>query len=645
VRHGGGVRHRRAETGVTILLAFAAVAVAVCALEGLGMLAIRGAGRLVGGSPPWDAPGVRGAVGVVVLSVVASVAAPTGTPMRLPFAALVTAGLAAAFWYAWRARAKTVDRRVLGLRIGVLVVLGAWVTIWALARPLWNLCDDPTAYLPLGDALLHGDGLDQPFSQRRTGTLGAFLPLQFFGSVPLGPLAATFGDTIVCPLLTAMALLWSSRAWAGLVFGVGGALVAVLGAVGRINLGASGATILLLLALGIIAARSLDLRGRPRLLSVAVGACLAATLVAFRLHNALVALAPLGLLVFAHPAGERLRRAAVGVGGGVVAIAGWSVASWQATGTPLFPILGKGTLNPDWAGYDDPAVSGVGILASRSLDVLAYADTWFVLLAAAAVAGMMMLHGHASTFAVPAAMLAAAAVMVVAFPVLITTADPADSWRLTRPLVVGALLVVVAQLARTIDTKPVAWRSEAAMPVAVAAFAGAFLFIGLGQVPWADVTARSRDLGGGIADAEDFQRDPWAVARGPYDELVAALPGDAVVAYAVDEAALMRRAGRTAYNLDVIGANSPSPGMPFSTGPQAKLDYLRSQGITHLVTVDADRSVCFYRRSSWQANVASPQRVYQLWAPYFLDWITDSDLIAKRPGTLRFGPLRATPVA
>ena len=44
----------------------------------------------------------------------------------------------------------------------------------------------------------------------------------------------------------------------------------------------------------------------------------------------------------------------------------------------------------------------------------------------------------------------------------------------------------------------------------------------------------------------------------------------------------MRRAGATAYNLDILGANSPSPGLSFFRGPDAKLAYLRARGISHL---------------------------------------------------------------
>lgn len=630
---------------MTVLLALAVVAGGVAALEGLGILAIRVASRLTGAGAPWAGPGVRGALGVVVLCVVSGVAAPTGIPMLVPFALLMLAGLATGAVTVWGARAAVVDRRALALRLGILIALGAWATVWALARPTWNLCDDPVSYFPFGDSLLHGDGLAQPFSQRRIGTLGAFLPLQFFGSIPLGPYAAAFGDTLICPLLAAVALLWSSRGWAGTVVAAAGSVVAVLGAVGRINLGPSGVTVLLLVALGLIAMRSAKLEGASRLLAVGAGGAIAATILAFRLHHALVALAPLAVLVYAHPAGERLRRLGAGAAAGLIAIAGWAVASWQATGTPLFPLLGKGTINPDWPGYDDPAVSGLGTMVSRSLDLLAYADSWFVLLAVTVVCLVCVLHGRASTFVVPLGMIVLAGALVAAFPVLITTSAPEDGWRLTRPLVVAALLVLVAELARAVDEGRARWRSEAALPVALAAVAAAFLTINLGQVPWADVVARARDLGAGIGDANRFDRDPWSGVRGSYDAVRRGLPGDAVVAYTVDEPALMRGAGRTAWNLDVPGANSPAPGLPYFQGVDAKLAYLRDRGVSHVVTVDPGASVCLYRRDSWQANTTGPVRVYQLWAPYYLDWLADADLIAARPGTRTYGTLRVTPIS
>ena len=624
---------------MTLLAALLVMAAAVIALEGLGSLAIAGVARLAGARPPWDRPGVRGAVGVAVLAFVAGIAAPAGIPMLVPLLVLAATGIAGFAALAWRRRGELGDRRVLAIRLGVLVVLGAWLTVWTLAHPLWNVCDDDVAYLPLSDALLHGEGLDQPFSQRRIGTLGAFLPLHLVGSIPFGPYAAQLGDAIVCPLLTAAAMLWSGRGRAGLALGVAGAAVAALGAVGRINLGPSGLTVLLLVGLGLIALRATELDGRPRLAAAATAGALAATLIACRLHYAPVALVPVAIVALAGPRGARLRRAAAAAAGGLIAVAGWMIAGWQASGTPLFPVLGSGTINPDWQGYDDPLVHRPGVLWGRTLDLLAYSDTWFILVAAGTVALVMVLHRRDTVaFAVPLAMTAVAAALIVVFPALITTSAPEDSWRLTRPLVVAALLVLVAALARTVDRERPGW------PISMATAAGLFLVLGLGQVPWTAVIADGRGLGEGITAANDFDTDPDAPTRADYEAVVRDLPGDASVVYAVDRPALMRRAGARAYNLDVVGANSPGPGMPFFRGAEAKVAYLRDQGISYVVSVDPGASACLYRRDTWQANLTGPERVYQLWAPWFLDWFHDADLIAQRPGTRHVGALRVTPL-
>jgi hypothetical protein len=629
-----------------VLGALALVAAAILALEGLGALVAAAAARPAGGRPSWDVPGVRGALGVVVVALVSGVAAPAGIPMEIPFFLLAAAGLAGAGWLAWRARPPAGARRGLAVRVAILAVLGAWVTLWALAQPVWNACDDAIAYLPFGDALLSGEGLDQPFSQRRMGSLMAFLPMQLIGSMPFGPYGAAFGDALVCPLLAAAALLWSGRRWTGLAIGAAGALVAVLGPLGRINLGPNGVSLLLMVALAIVAMRALEEEGRARTAAVAVAAALGGTLVAFRLHYGLLALAPLALLVLAGPGGDRLRRTGAAAATAVVVLAGWCVASWQASGTPLFPILGDGTLSPDWPGYRDPEVGGAGELTGRALDVLAQADTGVALVAVLVVSALMALHPrHPRRFAVPLALAAAAAASVVVFPMSLTTAPVVDSGRLTRPLVVASVLALVAALAMTVGERRARWRSEEAWPLALAAAAGASLALWLGQVPWSDVIAKVRALDDGIAAAREFERDPFAPVRPDYEALTAALPRGAAIAYAVDAPTLLEGAGRRGRNLDILGANSPDPGMPFFSGPEAKARYLRGEGVTHLVTVDPAASACLYARAAWEANRTGELRVYQLWAPYFLDWFDDADAIARSPGTRAFGPLRLTPLA
>jgi hypothetical protein len=236
--------------------------------------------------------------------------------------------------------------------------------------------------------------------------------------------------------------------------------------------------------------------------------------------------------------------------------------------------------------------------------------------------------------AVGLGMAAATLITIALFPVFITTGSVDDSWRLIRPLLIGSLLVLLADLSasQSISLRP---RGEQALMVSMSAAAGVLLALWVGQISWTQQITNARNLGTGIKQARAFDTDPYKSLRGQYDALKRALPPGAVVAYTADEGDLVDGAGSRSYNLDIIGANSPDGHMPFFKGPAAKIDYLRSQGITSLVTVDPGGSACLYSAAAWVANTTGPKRVYQLWAPYFNDWFKDL------PGMLRSGPTRS----
>jgi hypothetical protein len=633
---------------LSLAIALGVVVGALVVLEGWGLLIAALVERLTGQDPPWDQPGVRGAIGVTVFSSATGLLVLLGVPALVPLLLMAAAGLTGWVVSRQKLRVRREDLPLFGTRLGVLVLLGLWITIWALARPTWNACDDDVAYVPLGTEILHAGGLDQPFSQRRIGTLGAWLPLEYWGSLPLGPMGAVIGDSVICPLLAAAAILWSSRRWLGLAVGVSVAIVAVLAPPGRVNLGPNGVAVLMFVVAGIVAASSLATSGRGRVAAIVVTGALGSQLLGFRLHYALVALAPLLVLVLWDMRGRRLRLFGIAAVSAVMPLIGWILSSWTTMGTPLFPLLGRGTLNPNWHGYNDPAVATtIGSFGDRSLDLLGYHSTWAGLLVAMALSFAMLFIGgvNRQRFAVPLVMAVAATLTIVVYPDFLTTSTALQSWRLTRPLVLGSLLVLGVQLAVTIGTEPFRrWRGQATAGLTIAT--AALLMFWLGQVPWRHVGDQASDLTNGIRAARSFDTDPYRTVRSDYRALRDAVPRDAVVAYAVDEGALMDDIGKRRYNLDVVGANSPAPGMPFFAGAQKKLDYLRAQGVTDLVVVDPASSTCLYALSTWQYNAAGGGgRVYQLWAPYFLDWLHDVARLGRAPETRRFGRLWLIPTS
>jgi hypothetical protein len=622
-----------------ILGALGVVAFAMLSLEGWGRLVVAGVVRATRTEPEWDVPGVRGAIGVAFTASLIGLLVLIRVPALVPFWVLAGAGLVG--WVVRPPRLEALGAN--GWRIGLLVLLAAWLTVWTLASPTINPCDDDIAYIPFAHQILHVGGLVEPYSQRRIGTLGAWLPTELWGYLTLGPRGALIGDALICPLLAAAALLWSSRRWPGIVIGGAGALAATLAPIGRINFGPNGITVLMLVAVGIVATRTVRDDPRARLAGAVITAALAGQLVGYRLHYGLVALIPVALVVFWPPRSWRLFGAAVAAG--VVPLLGWSIASWIDTGTPLFPWLGRGTLNPDWHGYKDPLVHGFHALYGRALDLLSYSDAGVDAVVLTAVGALAFVAGGKLGWrrGIPLAMAAATLVTIAIFPVLITTGPVDDSWRLIRPLVIGSLLVLLADLAvsQGLSLRP---RGDQALMVGMAAAAGVLLALWVGQIPWSQEITNARNLGTGIKQARKFDTNPYAPVKGEYEALKRALPAGAVVAYTADEGDLIDGAGKRSYNLDILGANSPAPHMPFFKGPAAKIDYLRSQGITSLVTVDPGASACLYRTDAWVANTTGPKRVYQLWAPYFNDWFKDLPGMLQSGPTRSFGKLRLTQI-
>ncbi len=210
---------------------------------------------------------------------------------------------------------------------------------------------------------------------------------------------------------------------------------------------------------------------------------------------------------------------------------------------------------------------GFSTLLGRTLDLLSYKDIGLTILALIAICGLVlaMRRPNGWRFAVPLAMAAAAFVTIAAFPDLLTVAIVDDSWRVTRPLVIAPLLVLVALLC-AVQPVRLQWRSEQALPVVMTAAAAVLLALWVGQVEWSVQFDRVRTLRSGIERAADFDTDPYTTVRTKYTVLKRALPSDATFAYAVDEPELLEGAGQTGYNLDILGANSPRPGLPFFRG-------------------------------------------------------------------------------
>ena len=79
-------------------------------------------------------------------------------------------------------------------------------------------------------------------------------------------------------------------------------------------------------------------------------------------------------------------------------------------------------------------------------------------------------------------------------------------------------------------------------------------------------------------------------------------------------------------SLDIPGAFSPPPGMPFFRGGDALASYfVESQGIRYLAFVDSPFSKGLYRREIWFERLFDYEEIWRVYAPYFLNFFDNLD--------------------
>lgn len=82
--------------------------------------------------------------------------------------------------------------------------------------------------------------------------------------------------------------------------------------------------------------------------------------------------------------------------------------------------------------------------------------------------------------------------------------------------------------------------------------------------------------------------------------------------------------------IDVPGAASPDPGMPFFDGPEAFKKYLQNLSITHLAYGDFDEpGGCLYNRNLWQYHQGADVDVWKMEARYYLTLIDLLEALGK----------------
>ena len=114
-----------------------------------------------------------------------------------------------------------------------------------------------------------------------------------------------------------------------------------------------------------------------------------------------------------------------------------------------------------------------------------------------------------------------------------------------------------------------------------------------------------------------------------YIEAFSRVPRGASTLIALDYPFLLDYRAHSIFNIDVAGAASPSPGLPYFRGAQPVKDYLLSKGIRYIAHVPLDHSVFLHSRKAQIDNLSAPYPAYRYYATFELDFYNNVDQLAK----------------
>ena len=88
-------------------------------------------------------------------------------------------------------------------------------------------------------------------------------------------------------------------------------------------------------------------------------------------------------------------------------------------------------------------------------------------------------------------------------------------------------------------------------------------------------------------------------------------------------------------NVDVPGAASPDPGMPFFKGAEALKRYLLDQGISHVAFRDFQvPGGCLYNRRLWEFHRNGPSAEWRMASRFYLDFMDNIETLTRSTSPL-----------
>jgi hypothetical protein len=502
-----------------------------------------------------------------------------------------------------------------------------------------NVCDDVLAYLPEARRLLATHTLLEPWSTRRLQNFGgqAFLQASYIQFLGKDALALT-------ETLLPVALLWALLATAlqrplTRVLSFGPLMFLPFFDVPRMNTAGTLLPVPFLVALGalvlVLRRASQESNGRGTVVAAAAVGVTAAAVVAIRTNVAPAAalIAVVGSATIAGTARDRLRAVTVCVVAGGAAFAPWSVAMWESSGTPLYPLL---------SGNENRRVPQVG--GTNGIDIGDSLDTARHLLTSSMYPGALVVllviivlarKVFPATAAV-AALMAGAGLVNMALLTLNLSLVPTEHFnRYVFPLTAGVLFFVIrGAFTRLDEEQSIARRAAVAPAVLTVVVVAVFLWIGT-RDPDAIVKVPNVDAAREFVERAADVRDPDAAVTSDSSvadarTALAAVPPGAKTILAVSEPDAFLTTGTDLQSMDQPPGNAaPRAEFPFFSGPQAKVRVLRRDGYDYLVVSPSSNNLCF-PRGRFTAFLESPVPGYRQLAPFVLDFFDDMDRVAQR---------------
>ena len=513
-----------------------------------------------------------------------------------------------------------------------------------------NICDDWGAYYHLPKLLLESGSLDEPFGFRRLGTLGVAPLLQSY----FFPLWGTAGIRVPDAALGGLLVWGAGRAAPALTmprpppvrveaFGLAAVLLSLaipIANAAPVLLPMGSALLLFWLTAALVRGHE---HARAALALAVFWGASAALLTGLRTSNVvfpgLLGLAGLALALVRRDVGA-VRRWLLAALAFVLALAPWSVASWRSSGTPLFPLIP--------GNYRFPSGLLAPLSAGETLEFVARAalgsGIWLPLLLAAVVARRSGWGGAAGVSA------AALAGTVVATALAFTATDDFSVIRYVTPFVAASVVFLAALwLGALAEARGGARprRHAALLFTTLAALIWPFLQVELKlmnpkrgglAISYGPALQIRRSVGMALASAgRTFSSGVQGIEvlnASDFTRVQDLLAADARIVSAVTRPFLWRFDRQVVHMLDCPGQASPPPGMPFSRGPDALARYLVDLGYTHLAFTPPARDLCLYSLPRWRAAKQSGHFLWEAWAPYFIDFLTNEQLIAQRGGVI-----------